>query len=52
MPEIDEEPQMIAIGQEAPDFTLPNQDGVPLRLRELRGRMVALFAFARAGTHF
>lgn len=43
---------MIAIGQEAPDFTLPNQDGEPVRLRELRGRKVVLFAFSKAGTHF
>lgn len=42
---------MIAIGQPAPDFTLPNQDGVALTLSELRGRRVVLFAFAKAGTY-
>ena len=41
---------MLAIGQEAPDFTLPNQDGIPVRLRDLRGRRVLLFAFPRADT--
>ncbi len=41
---------MIKIGQEAPDFTLPNQDGVAVRLRDLRGRKVVIFAFPKAGT--
>ena len=42
---------MIAIGQPAPDFTLPNQDGVDVTLSELRGRRVVLFAFPKAGTY-
>ena len=42
---------MIAIGQAAPDFTLPNQDGVEVTLSELRGRRVVLFAFPKAGTY-
>lgn len=42
---------MITIRQEAPDFTLPNQDGEELRLRDLRGRVVVLFAFPKAGTY-
>ena len=41
---------MIAIGQEAPDFTLPNQDGVDVRLRDQRGRKVVIFSFPKAGT--
>lgn len=42
---------MITIGQPAPDFTLPNQDGEEVRLGDLRGRMVVLFAFPKAGTY-
>ena len=41
---------MIAIGQEAPDFTLPNQDGVDVSLRDQRGRKVVIFSFPKADT--
>ena len=41
---------MLAIGQEAPDFTLPNQDNADVRLRDQRGRKVVIFAFPKAGT--
>jgi peroxiredoxin Q/BCP len=37
-------------GEQAPEFTLPDQDGRPLRLSQLRGRAVVLFFFSRAGT--
>ena len=41
---------MLAIGQEAPDFTLPNQDGVDVSLRDQRGRKVVIFSFPKADT--
>jgi peroxiredoxin Q/BCP len=36
--------------QLAPDFELPNQDGEPVRLSELRGRRVVLFFYPKADT--
>ncbi len=41
---------MLEIGQPAPDFALPNQDGQTVRLSDLRGRTVVLFAYPRAAT--
>lgn len=41
---------MIREGQTAPDFTLPRDDGTPLRLADLRGRPVVLFAYGKDGT--
>ena len=41
---------MPAIGETAPDFELLNQDGRPLRLSDLRGRRVILFAYPKAAT--
>ena len=41
---------MIEPGQEAPDFTLPNQDGEPVTLRDLRGRRVVLYFYPKADT--
>jgi peroxiredoxin Q/BCP len=38
------------IGEHAPDFELPNQDGQMVRLSSLRGRKVILFAFPKADT--
>jgi peroxiredoxin Q/BCP len=38
------------VGDLAPDFELPNQDGQPVRLSSLRGKKVILFAFPRADT--
>jgi peroxiredoxin Q/BCP len=41
---------MIDVGQLAPDFTLDDQDGNPVKLSELRGRPVVLYFYPRAGT--
>ena len=41
---------MIEQGQQAPDFTLPDQEGNPVRLSELRGRPVVLYFFPKADT--
>lgn len=41
---------MPAIGDKAPDFKLPDQDGRTVALKDLRGRKVVLFAFPRANT--
>jgi len=41
---------MPAVGEQAPDFALPNQDGDTVRLSDFRGQKVLLFAFPKAGT--
>mgnify|MGYP001234948767 FL=1 len=41
---------MPAVGEQAPDFELKNQDGKPVRLSDYRGKKVLLFAFPKAGT--
>ena len=41
---------MPAIGELAPDFELLNQDGETVRLGDLRGRRVILFAYPKAAT--
>ena len=41
---------MIEAGTEAPDFTLPDQDGNPVTLSELRGRPVVLYFYPKADT--
>ena len=38
------------VGELAPDFVLPNQDGKMVRLSDLRGKPVVIFAFPAAGT--
>lgn len=41
-------PSLVAIGQPVPDFTLTNQDGRPVSLASLRGKVVALtFIYTR-----
>ena len=41
---------MIEPGQEAPDFTLPDQDGEPTTLSALRGAPVVLYFYPKADT--
>jgi peroxiredoxin Q/BCP len=41
---------MIEPGQAAPEFTIPNQDGEPVTLSELRGRHVAVYFYPKADT--
>jgi thioredoxin-dependent peroxiredoxin len=41
---------MVETGQEAPDFTLPDQDGNPVTLSELRGQPVVLYFYPKADT--
>ena len=41
---------MIETGIQAPDFELPDQDGTPVRLSELRGRRVVLYFYPKADT--
>jgi thioredoxin-dependent peroxiredoxin len=41
---------MIEPGAQAPDFELPDQDGRPVRLSDLRGRRVVLYFYPKADT--
>ena len=41
---------MIEPGQDAPDFTLPDQDGQPVTLSSLRGQKVVLYFYPKADT--
>jgi thioredoxin-dependent peroxiredoxin len=41
---------MIEIGEPAPDFELPDQDGNPVKLSDLRGRRVVLYFYPKADT--
>lgn len=40
----------LAIGAEAPDFTLPDQDGKPVTLSKLRGKKIVLYFYPKADT--
>lgn len=41
---------MPAVGDAAPDFQLPNQDGDPIRLSSLRGGKVVVYFYPKADT--
>ncbi len=41
---------MIKPGDPAPDFTLPDQDGNPVTLSDLRGKTVVLYFYPKADT--
>ena len=41
---------MLTIGEKAPDFALPNQEGKTVRLSDFKGKKVILFAYPRANT--
>jgi peroxiredoxin Q/BCP len=41
---------MPKVGDTAPDFELPNQDGKRIKLSDFRGKRVVLFAYPKAGT--
>jgi thioredoxin-dependent peroxiredoxin len=41
---------MVEQGDQAPDFTLPDQDGNPVTLSELRGQPVVLYFYPKADT--
>lgn len=41
---------MIATGSKAPDFTLPDQDGEAVTLRDFAGRTVVLYFYPKADT--
>ncbi|MGB7337401.1 MAG: peroxiredoxin [Phototrophicaceae bacterium] len=41
---------MPAIGEKFPDFELLNQDGETIKLSDLKGKRVILFAYPKAGT--
>jgi peroxiredoxin Q/BCP len=41
---------MIAVGEKAPEFTLPNQDGEPVSLSDFSGRTLVLYFYPKADT--
>jgi peroxiredoxin Q/BCP len=44
------ERKMIEVGETAPDFELPDQDGNPVRLSDLRGQTIVLYFYPKADT--
>lgn len=43
-------PAVIGVGERAPDFSLPDQDGETVRLSYLRGRIAVLYFYPQADT--
>jgi peroxiredoxin Q/BCP len=41
---------MIEVGESAPDFELPDQDGRPVRLEDFRGQRVVVYFYPKANT--
>jgi thioredoxin-dependent peroxiredoxin len=41
---------MVQLGDQAPNFELPDQNGDLVKLSELRGQMVVLYFYPRADT--
>ena len=44
------DPAPPAVGQPAPDFTLPSQDGSKISLHDFRGKWVVLYFYPKDGT--
>ena len=40
----------LQIGDTAPDFTLPDQDGQPVALKDLRGQRVVIYFYPKDDT--
>src|ERR1700730_11614521 len=40
----------VSVGQVAPDFTLPSQDGSKISLHDFRGKWVVLYFYPKDGT--
>jgi thioredoxin-dependent peroxiredoxin len=47
---MDRVPSMLRPGDKAPSFTLPDQNGDPVKLSDLRGQTVVLYFYPRADT--
>jgi peroxiredoxin Q/BCP len=41
---------VVSVGDQAPDFTLPDQDGTPVKLSALRGQAVVVYFYPKADT--
>ena len=41
---------MLEIGSQAPDFTLPDQNGEPISLSDFRGQTVVLYFYPKDST--
>jgi len=40
----------LEVGKKAPDFTLPDEEGNPVKLSGFKGRRVVVFFYPRAST--